>query len=35
MAHRYTDDELNGLVPEVFPAGRGGDGAGGAAATPT
>jgi carboxypeptidase Q len=24
MAHRYTDDELNGLIPEVFPAGRGG-----------
>ena len=21
LAHRYTDDELNGLVPEVFPAG--------------
>lgn len=30
MAHRYTDDELNGLVPEVFPAGgRGGGGRGG------
>jgi carboxypeptidase Q len=30
MAHRYTDEELNGLVPEVFPgAGRGGAGAGG------
>ena len=26
MAHRYTDEELNGLVPEVFPAGRGGRG---------
>ncbi len=31
MAHRYTDEELNGLVPEVFPAGRGGGGGGGAA----
>ncbi len=30
MAHRYTDEELNGLIPEVFPgAGRGGAGAGG------
>ncbi len=31
-AHRYTDEELNGLVPEVFPAGSvngGGRGAGG------
>ena len=36
LAHRYTDEELNGLVPEVFPAGsvnggarsgRGGNGA--------
>lgn len=26
MAHRYTDEELNGLIPEVFPAGRGGAG---------
>lgn len=26
MAHRYTDDELSGLVPEVFPTGRGGRG---------
>jgi len=24
LAHRYTDEELNGLIPEVFPAGRGG-----------
>jgi carboxypeptidase Q len=31
LAHRYTDEELNGLIPEVFPgAGRGGGaGAGG------
>ncbi len=29
LAHRYTDEELNGLVPEVFPAGGGGGGRGG------
>jgi carboxypeptidase Q len=38
LAHRYTDEELNGLIPEVFPAGggRGGRGAnaGAAAMTP-
>lgn len=27
LAHRYTDEELNGLVPEIFPSGgRGGRG---------
>ncbi len=36
LAHRYTDEELNGLIPEVFPAGRGGRGGnpGAAAMTP-
>ena len=29
MAHRYTDEELNGLVPEIFPAGGRGGAAGG------
>jgi carboxypeptidase Q len=29
LAHRYTDEELNGLVPEVFPNGGGGNNANG------
>jgi carboxypeptidase Q len=29
LAHRYTDEELNGLIPEVFPAGGGRGGRGG------
>ena len=36
LATRYTDDQLNNLIPEVFPAARGGGNAGGGrgAATP-
>jgi len=29
LSHRYTDEELNALIPEVFPAGGGGGGNGG------
>ncbi|HEY1756924.1 MAG TPA: M28 family peptidase [Bryobacteraceae bacterium] len=29
LAHRYTDEELNGLIPEVLPTGGGGGGGGG------
>jgi Zn-dependent M28 family amino/carboxypeptidase len=34
LSHRYTDEELNGLIPEILPAGRGG-GRGGANPPPT
>ena len=29
LAHRYTDAELEGMVPEIFPTGNGGAGRGG------